>query len=107
VSILKNRVPQNVERAVIELADREACIWLVASQSETEYFPCCIQEKIYTSVEELQIDVDHWIAKYNETCPYSGKYCYAKTLMQIFRETKYLAIKKTDLFLKHLRAQTI
>ncbi|TAE35063.1 MAG: IS481 family transposase, partial [Alphaproteobacteria bacterium] len=43
----------------------------------------------------LQIDVDHWISKYNETRPHSGKYCYGKTPMQTFREAKHLVAEKT------------
>ncbi|CQD06290.1 transposase [Wolbachia endosymbiont wPip_Mol of Culex molestus] len=31
---------------------------------------------IYNSLEDLQIDVDHWLCFYNETRPHSSKYCY-------------------------------
>ena len=60
-----------------------------------EFYDIAFRKKIYASLEELQIDVDHWIAKYNETRPHSGKYCYGKTPMQTFREAKHLAIEKT------------
>lgn len=60
-----------------------------------EFYDIAFRKKIYASLEELQIDVDHWIAKYNETRPHSGKYCYGKTPMQTFRETKHLATEKT------------
>jgi transposase InsO family protein len=60
-----------------------------------EFYDIAFRKKIYSSVEELQIDVDHWIAKYNETRPHSGKYCYGKTPMQTFREAKHLATEKT------------
>jgi transposase InsO family protein len=60
-----------------------------------EFYDIAFRKKIYSSLEELQIDVDHWITKYNETRPHSGKYCYGKTPMQTFRETKHLAIEKT------------
>lgn len=60
-----------------------------------EFYDIAFRKKIYASIEELQIDVDHWIAKYNETRPHSGKYCYGKTPMQTFRETKYLATEMT------------
>jgi transposase InsO family protein len=60
-----------------------------------EFYDIAFRKKIYSSVEELQIDVDHWISKYNETRPHSGKYCYGKTPMQTFREAKHLATEKT------------
>ena len=62
---------------------------------KTEFYDIAFRKKIYTSVEELQIDVNHWISKYNETRPHSGKHCYGKTPMQTFREAKHLAIEKT------------
>ena len=60
-----------------------------------EFYDIAFRKKIYASLEELQIDVDHWIAKYNETRPHSGKYCYGKTPMQTFREAKHLAKEMT------------
>lgn len=60
-----------------------------------EFYDIAFRKKIYTSLEELQIDVDHWIAKYNEQRPHSGKHCYGKTPMQTFREAKHLATEKT------------
>jgi hypothetical protein len=41
------------------------------------------------------MDVDHWIAEYNESRPHSGKYCFGKTPMQTFRDSKHLADEKT------------
>lgn len=60
-----------------------------------EFYDITFRKKIYQSLEELQIDVDHWIAKYNNQRPHSGKYCYGKTPMQTFREAKHLATEKT------------
>lgn len=62
---------------------------------KNEFYDIAFRKKIYSSVEELQIDVDHWIAKYNEQRPHSGKHCYGKTPMQTFREAKHLAGEKT------------
>lgn len=53
------------------------------------------RKKIYVSIEELQIDVDRWIANYNESRPHNGKFCYGKTSMQPFRETRHLAKEMT------------
>jgi transposase InsO family protein len=60
-----------------------------------EFFDIAFRKKIYASLEELQVDVDHWIAKYNETRPHSGKYCYGKTPMQTFRAATHLAKEMT------------
>ncbi|MGQ0540525.1 MAG: integrase core domain-containing protein, partial [Blastocatellia bacterium] len=45
-------------------------------------------------LEELQADADEWIRHYNEERPHSGKYCYGKTPMETFAESKHLAIEK-------------
>jgi len=62
---------------------------------KNEFYDIAFRKKIYTSLEELQLDVDNWIAKYNEQRPHSGKHCYGKTPMQTFRETQYLAAEMT------------
>jgi transposase InsO family protein len=61
---------------------------------KNEFYDIAFRKKIYRSMEELQIDVDHWIAKYNEQRPHSGKFCYGKTPMQTFRKAKHLADEK-------------
>ena len=60
-----------------------------------EFYDIAFRKKIYGSLEALQIDVDHWISKYNEQRPHSGKYCYGKTPMETFREAEHLALEKT------------
>lgn len=49
---------------------------------------------MYQTLEELQQDVDEWMRHYNEERPHSGKYCYGKTPMQTFEESKHLAKEK-------------
>jgi hypothetical protein len=46
-------------------------------------------------LEELQIDVNEWLRKYNEFRPHSGKYCYGKTPLQTFLDSKHIAIEKS------------
>lgn len=60
-----------------------------------EFYDIAFRKKIYRSLEELQVDVDHWIAKYNNQRPHSGKHCYGKTPMQTFLEATHLALEKT------------
>jgi len=59
-----------------------------------EFYQVAFRKKIYTSIEELQVDVDVWIKEYNEHRPHSGKYCFGKTPMQTFLETLHLAKEK-------------
>lgn len=61
---------------------------------QDECYNIIFRKKIYSSLEDLQIDVDHWLRSYNETRPHSGKYCYGKTPMQTFLDSKYIAFQK-------------
>ncbi len=60
-----------------------------------EFYDIAFRKKLYRSVEELQVDLDAWLAKYNEQRPPSGRHCYGKTPMQPFRETLHIAVDKT------------
>ncbi len=44
---------------------------------QDECYNIIFRKKIYSSLKDLQIDVDHWLRSYNETRPHSGKYCFA------------------------------
>ena len=59
-----------------------------------EFYQVAFRKKIYTSIEELQTDVDVWIREYNEQRPHSGKYCFGKTPMQTFMEALHIAKEK-------------
>jgi hypothetical protein len=59
-----------------------------------EFYQIAFRKKVYQTLEELQADLDEWIKHYNEECPHSGKYCYGKTPMQTFQESKSLAKAK-------------
>lgn len=69
-----------------------------------EFYSIAFRKKIYRTLEELQRDVDQWVEKYNNERPHSGKYCYGKTPMQTFRESKHLAQEK---MLNRQQAQVI
>lgn len=53
-----------------------------------EFYSTAFRKKIYHSLEELQLDVDDWINKYNRLRPHSGRFCYGKTPMQTFLDSK-------------------
>lgn len=62
-----------------------------------EFYDITFRKKLYRSVEELQIDLDHWLGTYNNQRPHSGRYCYGKTPMQTFNESRHIALDKTIL----------
>ncbi len=59
-----------------------------------EFYRVAFRKKVYTSLEELQLDVDEWLREYNEERTHSGKYCYGKTPMATFLESKQLVKEK-------------
>lgn len=59
-----------------------------------ECYSIVFRKNLYTSLEQLQEDVDQWIKQYNESRPHSGKFCYGKTPMQTFLESKHIAQEK-------------
>jgi transposase InsO family protein len=61
---------------------------------QDEFYSVAFRKKLYRDLEELQADLDQWIDEYNESRPHSGKYCFGKTPMQTFRDSKHLADEK-------------
>jgi transposase InsO family protein len=61
-----------------------------------EFYDTAFRKKIYQSIEELQKDVDYWLAQYNNNRVHSGKYCYGKTPMKTFEESKKIALEKSN-----------
>jgi transposase len=61
---------------------------------QEEFYKIAFRKKLYRNAEELQIDVDEWIKEYNEERTHSGKYCFGKTPMQTFIDSKKIAKEK-------------
>lgn len=59
-----------------------------------EFYRVTFRKRFYESMEELQRDADGWIEHYNRERTHSGKYCYGKTPMETFMESKKLADEK-------------
>jgi transposase InsO family protein len=59
-----------------------------------EFYRVAFRRKIYTSIEELQRDLDAWLREYNEQRPHQGRWCYGKTPMQTFLDSVPLAKEK-------------
>lgn len=61
---------------------------------QDEFYAIAFRKKIYDSLEELQMDLDTWIEYYNMQRPHSGRYCFGKTPLQTFLDSKALAQQK-------------
>jgi transposase InsO family protein len=61
---------------------------------QNEFYATAFRKKVYSSIEELQKDVENWLEEYNLQRTHSGKYCFGKTPMQTFLESKHLAKEK-------------
>jgi len=59
-----------------------------------EFFDIAFRKKVYGSLDDLQADLDQWMAYYNAERPHSGKYCDGRTPDQTFSKTKHLADEK-------------
>ena len=60
-----------------------------------EFYDIAFRKKIYNSLEDLQIDLDQYLNKYNNARPHSGKFCYGKTPMQTFKDSIKIAKDKS------------
>src|ERR1700716_1526713 len=59
-----------------------------------EFYRVAFRKKIYRTIEELQVDLDAWIAEYNEKRSHQGRWCFGKTPMQTFLDALPLAKEK-------------
>jgi transposase InsO family protein len=61
---------------------------------QEEFYALAFRKKLYTSIEDLQRDLDEWLHYYNHERTHSGKYCFGKTPMQTFWDSKKLTEEK-------------
>ena len=61
---------------------------------QEEFYSIAFRKKIYNGLEEMQQDIDQWIELYNNERAHSGRYCFGKTPMQTFIDSKDLAKAK-------------
>ena len=55
-----------------------------------------MRKKLYSILEELQGDLDAWLAYYNEDRVHSGRYCYGKPPLKTFIDSKGMALEKNN-----------
>ncbi len=46
---------------------------------QEEFYAIAFRKKIYSSLQDLQQDLDEWLDYYNKERTHSGKYCFGKT----------------------------
>jgi hypothetical protein len=61
---------------------------------QEEFYAVAFRKKLYQTLDELQKDLDEWLTYYNNDRTHSGRYCYGKTPMQTFIDSKELAWEK-------------
>lgn len=59
-----------------------------------EFYRIAFRKKVYSSISELQADLDVWIKDYNENRPHQGKWCFGKTPLKTFIDSLQLAKEK-------------
>jgi len=59
-----------------------------------EFYQVAFRKNLYTSIDQLQKDLDNWMREYNEERPHSGKYCFGKTPAQTFNDSISIAKEK-------------
>lgn len=61
---------------------------------QNEFYSVAFRKKLFSSIEELQEDADKWIDEYNSDRTHTGKYCFGKTPLQTFLESRHLSHEK-------------
>ncbi len=61
---------------------------------QDKFYAIAFRKRIYGNLEELQVDLDAWMEYYNNERPHSGRYCFGKTPMQTFLDSKALTRAK-------------
>jgi transposase InsO family protein len=56
-----------------------------------EFYRVAFRKKIYRTTDELQVDLDAWVAEYNNDRPHQGRWCYGKTPSQTMLDALPLA----------------
>jgi hypothetical protein len=66
--------------------------WRLLHSSERGF-----RKKVYRSIEDLQVDLDEWMRHYNEARTHQGRWCFGKTPMQTFLDSRTLAREKQNI----------
>ena len=69
---------------MLQIAADRSHLPALAPHVQEEFYSVAFRKKLYTSLEELQVDLDNWVREYDEQREHSGKCCFKKTPMQRF-----------------------
>ena len=61
---------------------------------QDEFYRVAFRKKLYRSIEEIQLDLDAWLVRYNTERTNQGKHCNGRTPMQTFLEDRCLVAEK-------------
>lgn len=61
---------------------------------QEECYHILFRKKFYSTLDELQNDIDSWLVHYNNERPHTGKHCFGKTPMQTFQDSLHIAKDK-------------
>jgi hypothetical protein len=59
-----------------------------------KFYRVAFRKRIYSTIEQLQTNLDAWIPEYNEIRTHQGRWCFGRTPMQTFLDTVPLAKEK-------------
>ena len=59
-----------------------------------EFYRITFRKKLYTSLADLQADLERWLKEYKEERVHRGRWCYGRTPLQTFLDTIPLAQEK-------------
>lgn len=59
-----------------------------------EFYQVTFRKKIYQSMEQLQVDLDHWMTHYNDERTHQGKMCCGRTPAETFEDGKKIWLTK-------------
>jgi transposase InsO family protein len=62
-----------------------------------EFYRVAFRKKVYRSIEESQTDLDEWMRHYNEARTHQRRWCFGKTPMQTFLDSRPLAREKQQI----------
>jgi transposase InsO family protein len=59
-----------------------------------EFYRVAFRRKLYSTIAQLQNDLDDWLREYNQVRPHQGRWCYGKTPLKTFVDSLPLAREK-------------
>jgi transposase InsO family protein len=59
-----------------------------------EFYRVAFRKRVYDSLDELQADLDAWMASYNEVRTHQGRWCFGKTPLRTLLDSAAVAREK-------------